>query len=163
LFTVQTHLNSLCTEDFFLENIHLYVNSLILLFIIAQIFCLIGSLNAFNEKIVYDSIAQWSITDMQLYLLSFPSFHVLLILDFKPKIKSICMLPSLIQFAVWGDSWSDNTSECKLTTKTVSFITQDKKIWKGKHMEDKEFKVSLYAKNKKCQWYIDNGCSKYMT
>jgi hypothetical protein len=23
--------------------------------------------------------------------------------------------------------------------------------------------VALYEKNKKCQWYIDSGCSKHMT
>ena len=30
-------------------------------------------------------------------------------------------------------------------------------------MEDTQCKVALYAKNKKCQWYIDSGCSKHMT
>ena len=25
-----------------------------------------------------------------------------------------------------------------------------------------ECKVALYAKNKKRQWYVDNGCSKHM-
>jgi hypothetical protein len=34
-----------------------------------------------------------------------------------------------------------------------------------KHIEEKvtECKVALYAKNKRCQWYIDSGCSKHMT
>ena len=40
-----------------------------------------------------------------------------------------------------------------------------KKIWKEKHVEEKvtECKVAMYAKNKKCQWYIDSGCAKHMT
>jgi len=29
-------------------------------------------------------------------------------------------------------------------------------------MEDTECKVALYAKKKKCQWYIYSGCSKHM-
>jgi hypothetical protein len=42
---------------------------------------------------------------------------------------------------------------------------QDKKIWKEKHIEEKvtKCKVALFAKNKKCQWYIDSGCCKHMT
>jgi hypothetical protein len=30
-------------------------------------------------------------------------------------------------------------------------------------MEDTECKVALYAKNKKCQWHFDSGCSKHKT
>jgi len=49
------------------------------------------------------------------------------------------------------------TNECGITPKTTSFIIQDKK-----NMEDTKCKATLYAKNKKCQWYIDSGCSKHM-
>ena len=60
------------------------------------------------------------------------------------------------------NNYFHQTNECRLTAKIVYFVTQDKKIWKGKHMEDTKCKVALYAKKKKCQWYIDSGCSKHM-
>jgi hypothetical protein len=40
-----------------------------------------------------------------------------------------------------------------------------KKTWKEKQMEEKkiECRVALYAKDKRIQWCIYNGCSKHMT
>jgi hypothetical protein len=39
-----------------------------------------------------------------------------------------------------------------------------KKVWKENQMEEKEikYKVALYAKIKRSQWYVDSGCSKHM-
>ena len=48
--------------------------------------------------------------------------------------------------------------------KTSNLNNQDKNIWTEKNVEEKvtECKVAMYEKNKKCQWYIYNGCPKHM-
>jgi hypothetical protein len=42
-------------------------------------------------------------------------------------------------------------------------IPNNQKLWNKKQVEKIECKVAMYAKNKGCQWYIDNGFSKHMT
>jgi hypothetical protein len=66
------------------------------------------------------------------------------------------------------NNYGHKASECRFpmqSLKTSIPNNKDKNIWKEKHVEEKvtECKVALYAKNKKCQWYIDSGCSKHMT
>jgi hypothetical protein len=62
------------------------------------------------------------------------------------------------------NNYGHEASEC-IFSKYVKEINipNNKKVWKKKQVEKTECKVSLYAKNKGCQWYIDNGCSKHMT
>jgi hypothetical protein len=50
-----------------------------------------------------------------------------------------------------------------MKTNTSKFLKEEnKKIHKEKQKETK-CKVSLYAKYKISQWYVDSGCSKHMT
>jgi hypothetical protein len=69
------------------------------------------------------------------------------------------------------NNYGHKASNCRLSKdsmKTSISNSQEekyKKIWKEKQIEEKETecKVALYAKNKRSQWYVDNGCSKHMT
>jgi hypothetical protein len=62
------------------------------------------------------------------------------------------------------NNYGHESNEC-IFSKYVKEINipNNKKVWKKKQVEKTECKVALYAKNKECQWYIDNGCSKNMT
>ena len=52
-----------------------------------------------------------------------------------------------------------------IKTKLSDIQKENRNIWREKQIKGKnpKCKVELYAKNKKNQWYVDNGCSKHMT
>jgi hypothetical protein len=61
------------------------------------------------------------------------------------------------------NNYGHEASEC-IFSKYVKEINipNNKKVWKKNQVEKTECKVALYSKNKGCQWYIDNVCSKHM-
>ena len=67
------------------------------------------------------------------------------------------------------NNYGHKASDCRLPKHPIknSKIQEEKhkKTWKEKQLEQKgtEFKIDLYAKDKRSQWYVDSGCSKHMT
>ena len=61
-------------------------------------------------------------------------------------------------------------TECRLKVPTKKATVtnlqnhKQKKIWKKKEVGEMkvECKITLYAKDKQSQWYVDSGCSKHM-
>ena len=62
------------------------------------------------------------------------------------------------------NNYGHEASECRFSkyVKEIN-IPNNKKVWKKKQVDKNKCKVAMYAKNKGCQWYIDNVCSKQMT